>query len=231
MVKKADPQALTVSESWQKDSSLLRMLRGDRLDTTMNYRLRDAVIGLLTPGTFDSKGFGDSGYQTTVSQFANRLASTREDYPDAAYYSLMNLLDSHDTERLRWTLTPGVETTVGRERNGFERGRRQAPREARFADPVHRPRRSDDLLRRRGRDDRGRRPGRPTDVPVGRYGRFARHGHARPLHGARGVARQGQGTDRRRFPHLVRERRDPDCRLWPAKRRLDRDRRPQPLRR
>ena len=115
VVKKADPQALTVSESWQKDSSLLRMLRGDRLDTTMNYRLRDAVIGLLTPGTFDSKGFGDSGYQTTVSQFANRLASTREDYPDAAYYSLMNLLDSHDTERLRWTLTPGVETTVGRE--------------------------------------------------------------------------------------------------------------------
>ena len=50
-----------------------------------------------------------------MSQFANRLASTREDYPDAAYFSLMNLLDSHDTERLRWTLTPGAETTAGRE--------------------------------------------------------------------------------------------------------------------
>ena len=39
------------------------------------------------------------------------MASLREDYPDAAYYSLMNLLDSHDTERILWTLTPGAETT------------------------------------------------------------------------------------------------------------------------
>ncbi len=117
VVRATDPQALTISETWQKDSTLLRMLRGDRLDTTMNYRLRDAVLGLLTPGTFDSKGFADSGYQISVSDFADRLASVREDYPDAAYYSLMNLLDSHDTERLLWTLTPGVETTAAKEGN------------------------------------------------------------------------------------------------------------------
>ncbi len=115
VVKAANPQALTVSETWQKDSTLLRMIRGDRLDTTMNYRLRDAVLGLLAPQNFDSKGFGDSGHQISVSDFADRLASVREDYPDAAYYSLMNLLDSHDTERLLWTLTPGPETTAGRE--------------------------------------------------------------------------------------------------------------------
>jgi glycosidase len=41
----------------------------------------------------------------------------REDYPDAVYYSLMNLLDSHDTERIRWTLTPGAETTAEKELN------------------------------------------------------------------------------------------------------------------
>ena len=76
----------------------------------MNYRLRDAVIGLLTPGNFDSKGFGDSGRIIAPSEFASRMESIREDYPDAAYYSLMNLLDSHDTERLLWTLTPGEET-------------------------------------------------------------------------------------------------------------------------
>jgi len=29
----------------------------------------------------------------------------------------MNLLDSHDTERLRWTLTPGVETTANKEQD------------------------------------------------------------------------------------------------------------------
>jgi glycosidase/fibronectin type 3 domain-containing protein len=115
VVKTADEDTLTISETWQKDSTLLRMLRGDRLDTTMNYRIRDAVLALLAPGNFDSKGFADSGHQISVSDFADRLASQREDYPDAAYYSLMNLLDSHDTERLLWTLTPGPETTAGRE--------------------------------------------------------------------------------------------------------------------
>jgi glycosidase len=115
--KETDPNALLISETWQKDSTLLRMLRGDRLDTTMNYRLRDAVIAFLAPGTFDSKGFADSGRIISPSEFAARMESIREDYPDAAYYSLMNLLDSHDTERLRWTLTPGQETLADKEQN------------------------------------------------------------------------------------------------------------------
>jgi glycosidase len=117
VVKAANPDALTISETWQKDSTLLRMIRGDRLDTTMNYRLRDAVLALLAPQNFDPKGFADSGHQISVSDFADRLASIREDYPDAAYYSLMNLLDSHDTARLLWTLTPGAETTAAKEAN------------------------------------------------------------------------------------------------------------------
>ncbi|HZM22688.1 MAG TPA: alpha-amylase family glycosyl hydrolase, partial [Anaerolineales bacterium] len=117
ITKTAKPDALLISETWQKDSTLLRMLRGDRLDTTMNYRLRDAVIALLAPGNFDSKGFADSGHPIEPSEFAARIASMREDYPDAAYYSLMNLLDSHDTERLLWTLTPGNETRADKELN------------------------------------------------------------------------------------------------------------------
>jgi glycosidase/fibronectin type 3 domain-containing protein len=117
VTKSTDPEVLLISETWQKDSTLLRMIRGDRLDTTMNYRLRDAVIGLLAPGPFDSKGFADSGRIIAPSEFAARMESIREDYPDAAYYSLMNLLDSHDTERLRWTLTPGSETRADKEQN------------------------------------------------------------------------------------------------------------------
>ncbi|HSL30718.1 MAG TPA: alpha-amylase family glycosyl hydrolase [Anaerolineales bacterium] len=117
VTKSTDPESLLISETWQKDSTLLRMLRGDRLDTTMNYRLRDAVIGFLAPQPFDSKGFADSGRIILPSEFAARLESVREDYPDAAYYSLMNLLDSHDTERLLWTLTPGSETRADKEQN------------------------------------------------------------------------------------------------------------------
>jgi glycosidase/fibronectin type 3 domain-containing protein len=116
-VKATDPDALTISETWQKDTTLLRILRGDRLDTTMNYRLRDAVLGLLAPQSFDSKGFADSGRELLASEFAARLASIREDYADPAYYSLMNLLDSHDTERLLWTLTPGAETRAAKEQD------------------------------------------------------------------------------------------------------------------
>ena len=117
VVKDVDPEALTISETWQKDSTLLRMIRGDRLDTTMNYRLRDAVLGFLAPQAFDAKGFADSGHSIEPSAFLSRLSSVREDYPDAAYYSLMNLLDSHDTERLLWTLTPGAETPADKELN------------------------------------------------------------------------------------------------------------------
>ncbi len=117
VVKDTRADALIVGELWQKDSTLLRFLRGDRADTTMNYRLRDAVLGFLTPGPFDSKGFADSGRIISPSEFAARLSSIREDYPDAAYYSLMNLVDSHDTERLLWTLTPGQETRTDKEFN------------------------------------------------------------------------------------------------------------------
>jgi len=117
VAKETDPNAIIIGELWQKDSTLLRFLRGDRADTTMNYRLRDAVLGLLSPGPFDSKGFGDSGRVIAPSEFAARILSIREDYPDAAYYSLMNLLGSHDTERLLWALTPGLETTAERELN------------------------------------------------------------------------------------------------------------------
>ena len=73
----------------------------------MNYRLRDAVIGFLIDQNFDAKGFADSGRVISPTEFANRLASIREDYPDAAFYSLMNLVGSHDTARILWLLTPG----------------------------------------------------------------------------------------------------------------------------
>lgn len=115
VTKAVKADSLSISETWQKDSTLLRSIRGDRLDTTMNYRLRDAVLGLLTPQAFDAKGFADSGRRLKPSEFAARLASVREDYPDAAYYSLLNLLDSHDTERALWTLTEGTANTAGRE--------------------------------------------------------------------------------------------------------------------
>ncbi len=115
-VKDVDPDAIIIGELWKK-FDVLPYIQGNTADSAMNYRLRDAVLGLLAPGPFDAKGFPGSGNPILPSDFANRLLSVREDYPDAAYYSLMNLLDSHDTERLLWTLTPGSENRQQREEN------------------------------------------------------------------------------------------------------------------
>ena len=117
VTKQTKADALIAGELWKKDTTLLRLLRGDRADATMNYRLRDAVIGFLAPQNFDPKGFADSGRKLQPSEFAARLQSIREDYPDAVYYSLMNLLDSHDTARLLWVLTPGSDTLADKEMN------------------------------------------------------------------------------------------------------------------
>jgi glycosidase len=113
-VRDVDPNAAIIGELWKK-FDVLPFVHGNTADSAMNYRLRDAVIGLLAPGPFDAKGFPGSGSPISPTAFQGRLQSVREDYPDRAYFSLMNLLDSHDTERLLWTLTPGVENRDGRE--------------------------------------------------------------------------------------------------------------------
>jgi len=113
-VKAVNPDAVIVGGLRTK-SDVLPYIDGTTADTAMNYRLRDAVIGLLAPGAWDAQGFPGSGQPITPSAFAERLQSIREDYGDAAFYTLMNLLDGHDTERLLWSLTPGADNAVERE--------------------------------------------------------------------------------------------------------------------
>ena len=84
----------------------------------MNYRFRNAILGFF--GTVDNKGFPDDGQtDQPPSLFARKLNSVREDYPDATYYTLMNIMDSHDTQRILWSLTPGQHN---REEQRVQRG-------------------------------------------------------------------------------------------------------------
>jgi glycosidase len=115
-VEATKKNSIIIGELWKK-FDVLPYVHGDTADTSMDYRFRDAVIGLLAPHPFDSKGFPGSGQPLAPTAFVDRLESIREDYPDATYWTLMNLIDSHDTERALWTLTPGVETRAERERN------------------------------------------------------------------------------------------------------------------
>lgn len=117
-VKAADPDALVLGEQWGDTSN---WLLGDEADSTMNYRFRRAVIGLVNGETPDLDGAISA---ITPSQFASRMAGVLEDYPEPAFHALLNLVDSHDTTRILWTLTPGADNPAAKESAaGLEAGK------------------------------------------------------------------------------------------------------------
>ena len=101
--KGVDPEAIVIAEQWHDSTP---WLLGDQADSTMNYRFRRAVIALVNGATADPDGSLEA---LTPSGFANAMLGVREDYPEPAYQALMNLVDSHDTARILWTLTPGLD--------------------------------------------------------------------------------------------------------------------------
>ena len=76
-------------------------LYGDQMDATMNYRYRKAVLGFLidTTWTDNDNNSDQTMWQLSPSQFDYVLGSIREDYPPVAWYTMMNLMGSHDTQR------------------------------------------------------------------------------------------------------------------------------------
>ena len=101
--KETSPDAIVIAEQWWDSTP---WLLGDQADSTMNYRFRRAVIALVNGETNDPDG---ALAALTPSRFAAAMESVREDYPPPAFHALMNLVDSHDTSRILWTLTPGPD--------------------------------------------------------------------------------------------------------------------------
>ena len=95
--KEEKPDALILGEVWEdavlKESYGSRRVYalGSSLDSVMNYPLRTAVLDFLL----------DRSSAMTLRDF---LLGQRMNYPAPLYYSLMNLLGSHDVERLRSAL-------------------------------------------------------------------------------------------------------------------------------
>lgn len=81
-VKAMSPEALTICETWF-DSS--KYLLGDQFDSTMNYLFRFPIFQYAKGGS--------------AKAFVNILEMVRENYPEEAFYSLMNLLSTHDSAR------------------------------------------------------------------------------------------------------------------------------------
>jgi glycosidase len=82
-------------------------LAGDQLDGSMNYRFRKNVLGLARGVDWEDND--NNGANKIVglapSQFNRAMMAIREDYPLPAQRSMLNLLDSHDTNRALYTLT------------------------------------------------------------------------------------------------------------------------------
>jgi glycosidase len=108
-LKAADPETLILGEEWGDASA---WLLGTEADSVMNYRFRRAVIGLVNGETADSDG-AIAGLAPT--EFVDTMDGLREDYPAEAWAVLHNLVDSHDTTRILWTLTPGADNREEKE--------------------------------------------------------------------------------------------------------------------
>lgn len=85
---KSEGDNVIIGEIWTDAS---KYLLGDMYDSVMNYRFRDAVLAYV-----ENK---DTGNMSAV-QAMNQLEAMREQYPKEAFETMMNLVDSHDTQRI-----------------------------------------------------------------------------------------------------------------------------------
>ncbi len=101
-IKKKDHDSFLIGEVWEDATTKQsygenrRYALGDGLDSVMNYPFRNACVGYLL------------GWQSAV-QFRRLLLTQQVNYPQEMYYTLMNLLSSHDIPRLRTVLALGSE--------------------------------------------------------------------------------------------------------------------------
>ncbi len=95
-VKDINPEAYITGEIWWDDWNNNKMmnaapwLKGDQFDAVMNYRFTRAVKHFIS----------DKSTGISASAFADSINNIRKDYNTENIYALMNLLGSHDTERL-----------------------------------------------------------------------------------------------------------------------------------
>lgn len=83
-VKRENPQAILIGESWHDANP---WLRGDEFDGIMNYSFTKACIDYFAKGT------------RSVQSFCDRLNELLMRNTDQVNEMMLNLLDSHDTER------------------------------------------------------------------------------------------------------------------------------------
>ena len=93
-----------IGEIWPNAS---QWLAGDQLDAVMNYRFRKNILGFVRNAEWhDNNNNGTNDIPgLTPSQFDHALRAVRDDYPPQATATMLDLIDSHDTNRALYVLT------------------------------------------------------------------------------------------------------------------------------
>jgi 4-alpha-glucanotransferase len=113
-VKREDPEAALIGEVWEDASNkeaygeVRTYCAGDTLDSVMNYPLRDALLGFMTG-------------EITALQFTRRAGHLQEAYPKEFFYSLMNLIGSHDRPRAINALSGAGDQSPPREKRSAKK--------------------------------------------------------------------------------------------------------------
>lgn len=109
-----------IGEIWSNAS---QWLAGDQLDSTMNYRFRRNVLGFAR-GQYNWIDENDHGNDAilplTPSQFDAANRAVRDDYPPQATAAMLNLIDSHDTNRALYVLTELSDTGLTQAKQRLE---------------------------------------------------------------------------------------------------------------
>ena len=103
--KNYNPNGPLIGEIWFNAN---QWLAGDQMDSVMNYRFRRNVTGFVRwPYNWvDNNDNGnDSIIPLTPSQFDTANRAVRDDYPPQATAAMMDLIDSHDTNRALYVMT------------------------------------------------------------------------------------------------------------------------------
>jgi glycosidase len=92
-IKARFPDDILIAEETAGPIDPTPFIMGDQFDGIMNYNFRDTLVSFFTQGRGGNGG-------STATSLVNNLMALVQDYPRPAILSSMNLVDSHDTERI-----------------------------------------------------------------------------------------------------------------------------------
>lgn len=104
VMKEHNEDTLILGEIWDDAS---KYFVGDQYDSVMNYRIRAALIDYLKNGN--------------ATRLNDTLMAVYEDYPEEAFYALMNLMGSHDVARAIYVLGGGVDSEERAEFSDYDK--------------------------------------------------------------------------------------------------------------